>query len=60
MTAVLCGACFCSSEPGPTCMHCGSPLTLRANPVALRVGTVLDGKVVVGNLLCSPGGLVTA
>ncbi|MBP7668214.1 MAG: hypothetical protein KA774_15305, partial [Burkholderiaceae bacterium] len=56
MTAVLCGACFGSSEPGPTCMHCGSPLTLRANPVALRVGTVLDGKFVVGNLLGSPGG----
>ncbi len=56
MSAVLCGACFGSSEPGPACSHCGSPLVERANPVALRVGTLLDGKFVVGNLLGSPGG----
>ncbi len=56
MTDVLCGACFHSSAPGPACSHCGASLSTRANPVALRVGTVLDGKFVVGNLLGSPGG----
>jgi hypothetical protein len=56
MTAVLCGACFHSSEPGPNCSHCGSTLTERSAPSALRVGTVLDGKFVVGNVLGAPGG----
>ena len=54
--AVLCGACFGSSDPGPTCTHCGAKLVQRGNPSALRVGTVLDGKFVVGNVLGSPGG----
>jgi serine/threonine protein kinase len=56
VNAVLCGACFGSCEPGPTCSHCGEPLVERGNPVALRVGSVLDGKFVVGKLLGAPGG----
>lgn len=53
---VLCGACFAASAPGPACSHCGARLSPRAFAAALQVGTVLDGKFVVGNVLGSPGG----
>lgn len=53
---VLCGACFQASAPGPACSHCGAPLRERGAPQALTVGTVLDGKFVVGNVIGSPGG----
>ncbi|MFO1330110.1 MAG: protein kinase [Rubrivivax sp.] len=54
--ALLCGACFAASAPGPACSHCGTKLAPRAFAAALPVGTVLDGKFVVGNVLGSPGG----
>jgi serine/threonine protein kinase len=56
MTEVLCGACFHSSAPGPACTHCGEPLSARSSTAVLPVGTVLDGKFVVGNVLGAPGG----
>ena len=56
MTEALCGHCFHASPPGPTCVHCGAPLVERGHPTALRVGTLLDGKFVVGDVLGSPGG----
>lgn len=56
MTTLLCGACFHASQPGTHCSHCGTALVERGAPGALRVGTVLDGKFVVGNVLGSPGG----
>jgi serine/threonine protein kinase len=56
MTTLLCGACFHASQPGTHCSHCGAALVERGAPGALRVGTVLDGKFVVGNVLGAPGG----
>ena len=53
---VLCGSCFHSSEPGHVCSHCGAALVERAVPMALPVGTLLDGKFVVGDVLGAPGG----
>jgi hypothetical protein len=53
---VLCGHCFHSSPPGDACSHCGAALSERSHPKALRVGTLLDGKFVVGHVLGSPGG----
>lgn len=53
---VLCGACFAASAPGSSCSQCGAKLVPRVFPAALQVGTVLDGKFVVGNVLGSPGG----
>ncbi|MFT3819462.1 MAG: protein kinase [Rubrivivax sp.] len=55
-TTVLCGHCFHASAPGAACSHCGAPLAERRHPKALRVGTVLDGKFVVGQVLGAPGG----
>ena len=56
MSATLCGHCFHATVPGPACSHCGTRLSTRGKGSALPVGTVLDGKFVVGNVLGSPGG----
>jgi len=56
MSEVLCGACFASSPPGEVCTHCGTKLAGRGWAAALPVGTLLDGKFVVGHVLGSPGG----
>ena len=56
MTEMLCGHCFHASPPGDHCAHCGASLSERQHPSALRVGTLLDGKFVVGHVLGSPGG----
>jgi serine/threonine protein kinase len=53
---VLCGHCFQLGAPGLVCRHCGRPLAGSRDGNSLPVGTVLDGKFVLGDVLGSPGG----
>lgn len=55
MSATLCGRCFEDRVEKGVCSACGS--VREENPgKALKIGTVLDGKFLVGSLLGEPGG----
>lgn len=51
-----CGQCFEQTVCAGVCASCGAKAKTVGTSIALPVGSVLDGKLVVGDVLGSPGG----
>lgn len=56
MSYLLCGQCFERQVKSAVCGSCGAKSRASGGSNVLPVGSVLDGKFIVGNLLGEPGG----